>query len=92
MRPGGVADAQQADIPAPRTRRYDRRGDGWGWLGGVLDVPVKARRGVRMEISAPRPRDARRSLRGEAGHPMLPRKTPRQARARPYRKPTQVGG
>ncbi len=31
----------------------DRRGDGEGQPGGVLDVPVKARRGVRMEISAP---------------------------------------
>ena len=83
-RPRGAADAQLADIPAPLPRRYDRRGDGEGQPGGVLDVPVKARRGVRMEISAPRPRDARRSLYGEAGHPMLPRKTPRQARARPY--------
>ena len=28
----------------------------------------------------------------EVGHPMLPRKTSRKAQARPYRKPTQVGG
>jgi len=28
----------------------------------------------------------------EASEPEVPRKTPRQARARPYRKPTQVGG
>ena len=27
VRPEGVADAQQVDIPAPPTRRYHRRGD-----------------------------------------------------------------
>ena len=29
---------------------------------------------------------------GATAHATVPRKTPRQARARPYRKPTQVGG
>ena len=33
---------------------YDRRGDGEGQPGGVLDVPVKARRGQGMEISPAR--------------------------------------
>ena len=56
-RPVGVADAQQADIPAPRTRRYDRRGDGWGWLGGVLDVPVMER-GPRTGKSGPQKGEA----------------------------------
>ena len=48
----------------------------------------------------PRTREIRSALRArlrtkrlsEASEPEVPRKTPRQARARPYRKPTQVGG
>ena len=59
--PGGGADAQQADIPAPRTRRYDRRGDGWGWLGGVLDVPVMERGPRTREIRSARGRGSGRS-------------------------------
>ena len=60
-RPVGVADAQQADIPAPRTRRYDRRGDGWGWLGGVLDVPVMERGPRTREIRSAEGRGSGRS-------------------------------
>ena len=63
-----------------------------GWLGGVLDVPVMER--------GPRDREIRPSYRArlrtkrmsEASEPVVPRKTPRQAPSRPYRKPTQVGG
>ena len=60
-RPIGVADAQQADIPVPLHARYNRWGDREGQPSGVLDVPVKAHRGPRVETSAGRPRDARRS-------------------------------
>ncbi len=68
----------------------DRRGDGEGQPGGVLDVPVKARRGQGMEISpAYTPRRETKPL-GEAGHPMLPRKTlGRRGRARTK---TDTGG
>ena len=42
----------------------DRRGDGEGQPGGVLDVPVKARRGQGMEISPARsPRRETKPLR-----------------------------
>ena len=49
-RPEGVADAQQADIPVPPRDRYDRRGDGEGYAGGVLDAPVKACRPQGRQI------------------------------------------
>ena len=57
-------------------RRYDRRGDGEGQPGGVLDVPVKARRGQGMEISparAPR-RETKPSRRSRSSH--APEKNP----------------
>ena len=38
----------------PARARYDRRDDGEGYASGVLDVPVKARREHRMEISGAR--------------------------------------
>ena len=60
-RPEGVAAAQQADIPAPRTRRYDRRGDGWGGRGGVLDVPVMERGPRTREIRSAEGRGSGRS-------------------------------
>ena len=63
-----------------------------GWLGGVLDVPVMARGPVTRQIRSPW-RVRRRTKRlSEASEPVVPRKTPRQGRNRPYRKPTQVGG
>ena len=83
-RPEGVADAQQADIPVPLTYRHHRWGDGEGHPSVVLDVHVKARRRVRMEISAPfTPRRETKRL-SEVGDPMLPRKTSREGRRRPY--------
>ena len=51
VRPQGVAEAQRVEIPVPSARGKDRRGDGEGQPGGVLDVPVKARRAHRMETS-----------------------------------------
>ena len=89
-RPRGAADAQLADIPAPLPRRYDRRGDGEGQPGGVLDVPVKARRGVRMESAHRMPRDARRS---SMAKPVIPcsREKPLGRRGRARTK-TDTGG
>ena len=63
-----------------------------GWLGGVLDVPVMERGPVAREIRPPYRARLRTKRVSEASEPVVPRKTPRQARARPYRKPTQVGG
>ena len=63
-----------------------------GWLGGVLDVPVMERGPRTREIRSAHRARLRTKRSSEASEPEVPRKTPRQARARPYRKPTQVGG
>lgn len=62
-----------------------------GWLGGVLDVPVMERGPVPGKSGTARARLRTKRL-SEASEPEVPRKTPRQAPSRPYRKPTQVGG
>lgn len=63
-----------------------------GWLGGVLDVPVMERGPRDREIRPSHWARLRTKRLSEASEPEVPRKTPRQGRARPYRKPTQVGG
>ena len=70
----------------------DRRGDGGGQPGGVLDVPVKARRPQGRQIRPARGRGATTKRTREAGDPMLPRKTPKAAPGAPVPKPTQAGG
>ena len=62
----------------------DRRGDGEGYAGGVLDAPVKACRPQGRQIRpADRPRRETKPH-GEAAEPTLPGKTPRQGPRRPY--------
>ena len=48
-------------FPHLRRAAIDRWGDGEGQPGGVLDVPVKARRGAVVKRAASMPRGARRS-------------------------------
>ena len=68
----------------PARARYDRWDDGEGYAGGVLDVPVKARREGPREIRSPHiPRRETKAL-AEVGEPMLPRKTSRELCRRPY--------
>ena len=69
MRPEGVADAQQADIPVPPRDRYDRRGDGEGYAGGVLDAPVKACSRRAGKSACAQGRDARRSRKAKLRSP-----------------------
>ena len=71
-------------FPYRRRAAKHRWGDGEGYAGGVLDVPVKARRAARMETSEPCRPETRDEPYGEAGEPMLPRKTSREERRRPY--------
>ena len=71
-------------FPYRRGGAYDRWGDGEGSPGGVLDVPVKARRARSVEISCAWGLRRETKRLSEAGEPMLPRKTSRECRRRPY--------
>ena len=54
----------------PPAGRYDRRGDGGGQPGGVLDVPVKARRPGCRQIRIPR--GPRRETKPLLAKPVIP--------------------
>ena len=95
-RPRGVGEGQQVNIPVPPPWREDR----WGDAGGEAP-PANGRAGPSHEGGSPgksggpgqtRPRVV---MGRPSGHkraaPTLPRKPSREARRRPYRKPTQVG-
>ena len=78
LRRGREAQPMRSWLRFQRRSRaaIDRRGDGEGQPGGVLDVPVKARRGQGMEISpacAPR-RETKPSRRSRSSH--APEKNP----------------
>ena len=74
----------------PARARYDRWDDGEGYASGVLDVPVKARRGVRMEISAPCSPRRETSLKAKSRIPSLLEKSLGSAHA--ARTKTDTGG